>query len=120
MEKPGTWTGEENGWDRAPVVTIARFIDEEMAGHEARNDWKVDNILFEGVKVVREQQRPDGIAFTAIDGNREIRVITYRQFGTRWLRCVASQHDPDGVAAFDKARTMLETICESVRRDTAQ
>lgn len=41
MARPGTWEGDGDAWDRAPKVGVSVFLDEEIAPHKARNDWKV-------------------------------------------------------------------------------
>lgn len=64
---------------------------------------------------MREQPRSDGVVFTAVEGHDLIVVVTYKQLGSRWLMCVASQWDPNGLPAFDKTRAMLEAICDSIR-----
>lgn len=112
----GDWDSQDARYDSAPkiftsTIEIARIQDLKEAKYHgtldaARKTW------------VREQSRPDSWALTYAEPDKSrIEAITYKQAtDTLFIRCKAVQSVEGGaIPSYAKARTMLETICDSLK-----
>jgi hypothetical protein len=111
----GSWSDARAEYDHVPhvftsIVTTSAIENLERAKYSAV--LRVSEAHF-----VREEQRPDGFAFTDADPDKShLDAITFRRAaGDKVIKCNAAQVAEGALPSYDKTRAMLEAICDSVK-----
>jgi hypothetical protein len=107
------WEDERPEFDSAPKIFMQTI---EVARIQSLDDAKYHATLDAKNKPwPRAEARPDGWAVTsALPDKTSIEAVTYRQAGERFIICKASQRGGAALPSYDKTRTMLEGICDSI------
>lgn len=110
----GDWFDARVEYDHVPQVYSGPYPVQKMpvTAEEANKDIPLSP---EKATIVRTKQRPDGWSVTLTHAKDRIEASSYTQIGDKIVKCTAVQNGDGDIDNFDKTKTMLETICDSIK-----
>ncbi len=111
--RPGDWSSAKPEWDYAPkIFTTVLPADSIKSVEDAMSNVAM---IVEEANFVRKDTRPDGYGLTNAKATKtNIEAVTFKRAGDKLIKCKAVQVGESELPNYDKTKTMLESICDSV------
>jgi hypothetical protein len=109
----GDWFDARMEYDHVPQVFTGPYPAKMPATAEEAN--KDIPLSPEKATIVRTQQRADGWSVTLTRAKDRIEASSYTKIGDKIVKCTAVQNGDGDIDNFDKTKTMLEAVCDSIK-----
>ena len=109
----GDWYDVRMEYDHVPQVFTGPYPAKMPATAEEAN--KDIPLSPEKATIVRTQQRADGWSVTLTHAKDRIEASSYTKIGDKIVKCTAVQNGDGDIDNFEKTKTMLEAVCDSIK-----